>query len=145
MDINRNAQVIVELTTTIHAPLATVWNLHTAVDQWPTWQNDITEAHLSGPVTAGTSFTWLTHGLPIESTIGEVQPQRRIVWGGPALGIDGVHVREFEQTPGAVLVHTTESWDGPPVAADPEGMRAALEASLTAWLAALKSRAESCD
>jgi len=142
MDINRNAQVIVDLTTVIDAPLATVWNLHTAIDQWPTWQNDITQARLSGPVAAGSSFAWQTHGLSIESTIGEVEPLRRIVWGGPAHGIDGVHVWAFEQTPQGVLVRTTESWDGPPVAADPDGMRTALASSLTAWLAALKTTAE---
>lgn len=145
MDINRNARIIVDLTTVIDAPLATVWNLHTAIDQWPTWQNDITRAQLSGPVAAGTTFTWLTHGLTIESTIGEVEPMRRIAWGGPAHGIDGVHVWTFEQTTQGVLVRTTESWDGPPIAVDPEGMRTALASSLTAWLAALKTTAESAD
>jgi uncharacterized protein YndB with AHSA1/START domain len=145
MDINRNAQIIVDLTIVIDAPLTTVWNLHTAIDQWPTWQNDITEARLSGPVATGSSFTWLTHGLSIESTIGEVDPTRRIAWGGPAHGIEGVHVWTFEQTPQGVLVRTSESWDGPPVAADPEAMRGALVSSLTAWLAALKSSAEAAD
>jgi len=69
-------------------------------------------------------------------------PMRRIVWGGPAHGIDGVNEWTFEQTPEGVLVRTTESWDGPPIAADPDAMRMALTASLAAWLAALKTAAE---
>jgi uncharacterized protein YndB with AHSA1/START domain len=143
MDINRNAAVIVELSTTVDAPLETVWRLHTTIDEWPTWQQDISEAKLTGPLAAGGSFAWQTHGLAIVSTIGEVNPMRRIVWGGPAHGIDGVHVWTFEETAAGVIVRTTESWDGPPIVADPDGMRAALTSSLTAWLAALKTTAES--
>jgi uncharacterized protein YndB with AHSA1/START domain len=143
VDVDRDAPVVVELTTLIDAPLDVVWRLHTDVDGWPAWQNDVAEARSSGPIAPGTSFAWETHGLSIVSTIQEVVPQRRIVWGGPAQGIVGVHVWTFEQMPGGVAVRTTESWDGPPVAADPDGLRAALVASLTAWLAALKTTAES--
>ncbi|MFC8848471.1 MULTISPECIES: SRPBCC family protein [unclassified Micromonospora] len=143
MDINRGAAVVVDLSTVVDAPLDTVWRLHTAIDAWPTWQHDIDEARLSGPVAVGSSFAWRTHGLSIVSTIGEVEPLRRIAWGGPAHGIDGVHVWTFAQTPAGVAVRTTESWDGPPVAADPDGMRAALTSSLTGWLAALRTAAES--
>ncbi|MGO4494976.1 SRPBCC family protein [Paenibacillus sp. 2RAB27] len=144
-DVDRNAQVIVDLSIVIDAPLQTVWRLQTGIDQWPTWQKDITQAQMSGPLAAGSSFNWVTHELPVVSTIREVDPMRRIVWGGPALGIDGVHVWEFKASPNGVVVHTTESWDGPPVAADPEGMRAALTSSLTAWLAALKTTAEAAN
>ena len=145
MDVNRNAQIIVDLNAVIDAPLQTVWNLHTAVDQWPTWQKDITEAWLTGPFAVGNSFAWQTHGLSIVSTLGEVDAMRRTVWGGPAHDIDGVHVWTFEETAAGVAVQTTESWDGAPIAADPEGMRAALTSSLTAWLAALKATVESTD
>jgi hypothetical protein len=145
MDVNRDAQIVVDLSTVIDAPLPTVWSLHSGIDQWPTWQKDITQARLSGLIMVGSSFVWQTHGLSIVSTIGEVTPMRRIVWGGPALGIEGVHVWTFEQSTAGVIVRTTESWDGPPIAADPDGMHTALTSSLTAWLAALKTTAESTD
>jgi uncharacterized protein YndB with AHSA1/START domain len=143
VDVDRDAQVIVDLSIVIDAPLPVVWRLQTGIDQWPTWQHNVTEATLSGPLAVGSTFHWQTHGLPVDSTIKEIRPLRRIVWGGPALGIDGVHVWTFTPTRDGVLVHTTESWDGPPVAADPEGMRTALASSLTEWLAALKTTAES--
>ncbi|MBS4214112.1 SRPBCC family protein [Neobacillus rhizophilus] len=145
VDVDRNAQVIVDLTTVIDAPLQTVWSLQTDINQWPSWQQDITQAQLFGPLAEGSTFKWVTHGLQIDSTISQVDPLRRIVWGGPALGIDGVHVWAFEFTPKGTVVNTTESWDGPPVEADPDGMKAQLTASLKAWLAALKKTAEAAN
>lgn len=142
MDVNREAPVVVDLTIKIAAPPETVWRLHTDVADWPTWQPDITEVRLNGPIEAGSTFAWQTHGLHIVSTIAEVRPGTGIAWGGPAHGIDGVHVWAFTPTATGTLVRTTESWDGPPVTADPDGMRAALTASLTTWLAALKTAAE---
>lgn len=142
MDIDTTASVIVKLHTTIAAPLEAVWNLHIDIDAWPHWNGDITKASLRGGLGVGAVFEWETHGLAVTSTIYELAPQSRIVWGGPAHGIDGVHVWSFEPIDGGVLVNTRESWAGEPVDADPEGMHAALESSLQAWLAALKTTAE---
>lgn len=142
IDVDRDAQIVVEHSTLIDAPLETVWRLHTGIGEWPAWQPDIDAAALDGPLAPGSSFRWQTHGMDITSTIHEVVPGGRIVWGGPSMGIEGMHVWTFESGPAGVTVRTTESWDGPPITADPDGMRAALDASLIAWLAALKSTAE---
>ncbi|WP_329569074.1 SRPBCC family protein [Kitasatospora sp. NBC_01266] len=142
MDIDRTAPVIVELSTTIAAPLGTLWPLHTDITAWPTWHSDITSARPRGDLAVGTVFDWQSHGLAISSTISELRPQERIVWGGHAHGIDGIHVWTFRPVDGGVLVSTLESWAGPAVDADPDGMRTALEGSLRAWLAALKQTAE---
>ena len=77
------------------------------------------------------------------STIYEVVPESRILWGGTAGGITGVHEWLFEQTPDGVRVTTNESFAGEPVEADTDGMQTALEGSLRAWLAHLKEAAES--
>lgn len=122
VDVDRNAQVIVDLSIEIEASQEIVWQIQTGVEQWPTWQKDITQVRLSGPIAIGSTFWWETHGLQIVSTILEVEPMKRIVWGGPAHGIEGVHVWSITPTPKGVIVHTAESWDGPPVAADPDGM-----------------------
>jgi uncharacterized protein YndB with AHSA1/START domain len=142
MDINRNAPVVVELDITVHAPLDRVWQLHTAVGDWPRWNAEIARARLDGEFAPGAVFEWETAGLEITSAVREVEPGRRTVWGGPVQGIDGIHVWTFEQRPDGVHVHTAESWDGDPVRADPAGLGAALRASLEAWLAALKAAAE---
>ncbi|MET7482286.1 SRPBCC family protein [Streptomyces sp. NPDC005538] len=140
--IDESAPVIVRLSTVIDAPLERVWALHTDIDAWADWNADVDEAKLDGPLLTGTSFRWKTHGLDITSTVREIVPGERLVWGGPANGIEGVHVWTFEPTGDQVIVHTEESWSGAPVEAATDELGQALNASLTNWLAALKSRAE---
>ncbi|WP_030708754.1 SRPBCC family protein [Streptomyces sp. NRRL F-2580] len=143
--IDETAPAIVRLSTAIDAPLERVWALHTAIDAWPSWNAHVDQAELDGPLLPGRSFTWKTHGLDITSTVREIVPGERLVWGGPANGIEGVHVWTFEQTGSQVTVRTEESWSGAPVDAAPAELGRALHDSLTAWLAALKARAEQAD
>lgn len=140
--IDTTAPVVVRLTTRIDAPLATVWALHTDVDNWPSWNDGIDRAALGGPMAAGTDFTWLTHGMTITSTIRELVPGRRILWGGTVQGIVGIHAWTFEQTDTGTVVHTEESWSGAPVDAAADELATALKTSLQTWLDCLKSRAE---
>ncbi|MET7759218.1 SRPBCC family protein [Streptomyces sp. NPDC005389] len=140
--IDENAPVIVRLATVIDAPVERVWQLHTDIDAWATWNADVDQATLNGPLRTGTSFTWRTHGLDITSTVTELVPGERIVWGGPADGITGIHVWTFERTGGRVTVRTEESWSGAPVDAATEELGHALDQSLRSWLNALKVRAE---
>ncbi|MEU8472896.1 SRPBCC family protein [Streptomyces sp. NPDC029006] len=140
--IEENAPVVVRLSTDIDAPAAAVWELHTAVDAWPTWNAGVESARLDGPLRPGTTFTWRTHGLDITSTVREIVPGERIVWGGPSAGITGVHVWTFERTGDRVTVRTEESWSGAPAEARPDALRTALHQSLEAWLTALKAQAE---
>ncbi|MFD3440160.1 DHA2 family efflux MFS transporter permease subunit [Streptomyces sp. NPDC058685] len=140
--VDTEAPVVVRRDITIDAPIAEVWRLHTDIDAWSGWNPDITRAALDGPLAKGAELRWHTHGLDITSTVRHLVPGERIAWGGPAHGIDGIHVWTFEETEGGVRVHTVESWSGEPIDARPEEMRAALEASLTAWLQHLKETAE---
>ncbi|MEU5298419.1 SRPBCC family protein [Streptomyces umbrinus] len=145
--VDEDAPVVVRLSTTIDAPLATVWALHTDIGSWADWNTDIDSVDFDGPLAPGASFRWLTHGLDITSTIREVVPGERIVWGGPAHGIEGVHVWTFEETGGAtgertVTVRTEESWAGAPIEERPDEMREALRQSLESWLSRLRSEAE---
>lgn len=142
MEINTAAAAVVRLDATIDAPLETVWRLHTDIDGWTDWHPDVTRADLHAPLGVGAVFEWETHGLTITSTVGEWTPMRCIAWGGPAHGIDGIHVWTFRTEDDRTVVHTEESWDGEPVRADAAGLHAALEASLVSWLAALKATAE---
>ena len=96
-----------------------------------------------GRLHVGSQWRWLTSGLDITSTVQEVRPNRRIVWGGPVNGITAVHVWTFTPMSDGVLVHTEESWGGAPVDADPSTAQAALDASLRSWLLNLKAEVES--
>ncbi|MFC9993537.1 SRPBCC family protein [Nocardia sp. NPDC127526] len=126
----------------VAAPLRRVWELHTDIAAWTGWQPDITAAAIDGPIQPGTVFRWSTFGPDIESTIYAVDDPHRIVWGGPAHGITGIHVWEFTEEDGGVRIRTEESWDGAPIRADVDGMRTALDGALTSWLGHLKRTAE---
>ena len=142
MDINTDAPVITRDEILISAPIQTIWDIQTDVAEWPSWQPDVDGAEADGPLAVGSVFRWQTAGLDIASTVEEIEPPRRIVWGGPAQGIVAVHVWTLDERDGGVLVQTAESWEGDPVAAQPEPLQAALDGSLRAWLENLKRAAE---
>src|SRR3954469_22163108 len=142
MDINANAPVITRDEILISAPIQTVWDVQTDIAGWPSWQRDVDGAQAHGPLAAGSVFTWQTAGLDITSTVEEVDAPRRIVWGGPARGFEAIHVWTLDERAGGVLVHTEESWEGPPVEAQPDALQGALDESLHKWLENLKRTAE---
>ena len=143
IDVDRTAPVIAHHSISVAAPLATVWALHTGVNDWTSWNSDMTEAHLTGEFEVGNSFAWTSHNFPVTSVIYAVEPQHRTLWGAPASGITGVHEWLFDETPEGVTITTTESFAGAPVDADVNGMQAVLDGSLTSWLAEIKRKAES--
>ncbi len=127
----------------INAPLDTIWRLHVDVNNWPTWQTDITAAHINGAFQPGSSFEWTSYGFTVVSTIYAVAERSRVLWGGTSGGITGVHEWVFSETPTGVHVTTDESFAGGPVETDITGMQSALDSSLAAWLAHLEDAAES--
>jgi hypothetical protein len=141
VDIDRNAPVISREEMIIEAPLDVLWNLHTDVNSWPNWRPDVTGAQLTAPFVVGSSFQWQTAGLDITSAISQIVTGSRTTWGGPANGIDGVHVWEFSQHGTGVLVRTTESWSGEPVRANVKALQSALDESLRVWLRDLREEA----
>jgi hypothetical protein len=103
---------------------------------------DITSATGPSPLEVGSVFEWRTQGLEIASTVTELDPGVRIVWGGPAQGIVAVHVWTLVETRTGVTVSTEESWAGPAVDANVPAMQSALDASLRGWLEDLKTESE---
>ncbi|MEU9559468.1 SRPBCC family protein [Streptomyces fumanus] len=143
--IDESAPVIARDDIVIHAPLGRVWRIQTDVEDWPAWQPGVSSSvkRTPGPLRPGSSWVWSTEGLEnITSTVQQVRPEHRIVWGGPAQGITAVHVWTFTKAGDGVHVHTEESWTGEPVTADTAYLQEALDASLDHWLHNLKQRAE---
>lgn len=140
--IDESATVVVRREVRIEAPIDLVWRLHTDVAGWPAWQTDVDSAQVDGPLVPGATFRWSTHGLEVTSTVYVVDAPRRILWGGPAQGITGIHEWTFTADGDATIVRTAESWEGDPVRADSENLGAALDASLGSWLELLRAKAE---
>jgi uncharacterized membrane protein len=61
VDVDRKAQVIVDLSIEIEAAQETVWRIQTEIEQWPTWQKNISHVQLSGLIEVGNTFHWETH------------------------------------------------------------------------------------
>jgi uncharacterized membrane protein len=141
-DVDRAAPVLAHHEVDIGAPLDAVWQLHVDINGWPSWQTDITAAHIDGELEPGASFDWTSYGFSVTSTVYDVTDRSRILWGGTSGGITGVHEWIFRKTPDGVHVTTSESFAGKPVEADAGGMQSVLDASLEAWLGHLKAAAE---
>jgi hypothetical protein len=67
----------------------------------------------------------------------------RVLWGGTADGITGIHEWIFRETPNGLQVETNESFAGEPVLADAGAMQTMLDTSLSSWLEHLRVAAES--
>ena len=142
-DVDRSAPVLAHHEITVDAPLETIWRLHSDVNSWPSWHTDITHAHLDGAFEIGASFEWTSFDFTVTSTIYELSAPSRVLWGGTASGITGIHGWVFSEAGGGVTVATTESFAGQPVEADRANMQSLLDASLASWLSRLKQAAES--
>jgi hypothetical protein len=147
--IDGDAPVLSRHEIAIQAPLDTIWQLHIAVNDWPSWQPDITIAQLAGAFEPGSSFEWTVSGFSVTSTIydvspptGDVSPRARTLWGGTAQQITGIHEWSFSDMTQGVLVSTNESQAGAPVDDDPSTMQDILDTSLVSWLLHLKVTAE---
>ncbi len=157
--IDQNAVLRHRTETFIKAPARTVWRLLTDVERWPSWQEPVTSAKRldPGPLRDGSRFRWTTPvpatpttpvtTLVITSTVQQSKREQCVRWTGPAIGeglrIDeGVHVWNLVPVRGGVVVRTEESWTGDQIEADPATAIRYLALSLDAWLAALKSTAE---
>ncbi|MEU7410011.1 SRPBCC family protein [Streptomyces sp. NPDC042638] len=144
VQIDQTAPVITRENILIHAPLRTIWKIQTDVEKWPAWQPGVERVVKDTPgcLRPGSVFRWSTEGLDITSTVKQVRPGKRLVWGGPAQGITAVHVWTFTPTRDGVLVHTEESWTGEPVVANQAVLQAALDKSLHDWVDNLRHEAE---
>ncbi len=135
----------------VHAPLHRIWDLHTDVEAWTSWQKPaapMTVRRLDpGPLRKHSRFqaTVQVPSVPpstvvINSTVRQLQRGKCLRWTGPAdatgYHIDGVHVWTFHPTRDGVLVRTEESHSGPQ--ADPTS-----DMGLETWLSDLKTTAES--
>jgi uncharacterized protein YndB with AHSA1/START domain len=139
---NRRPPALARAEIAIGASLETVWRIHTDIDRWSEWNPKIKQVRLDGPLAVGSMFRWKSGGVSIVSVLQEVEPTRRIVWTGKAMGANARHVWDFEQREGLVIVTTSESFDGWWPRLFPGFTRRMLESILSEWLQNLKRQAE---
>lgn len=110
--INTAAPVISKNQVEINAPIDRVWQVLTGIDEWPSWQKNITQAKVEGPVAEGAVFNWKSGGLSFHSKIHTMKPQTEFGWTGKTFGASAIHNWKFEQRDSITVVHVEESLQG---------------------------------
>lgn len=143
MEIDRNAPVWAERDIEIAAPIETVWEVLTRVDDWPDWFSEGESAAITGPVEPGTTLRMKSRDPgTIKARIEQVDEPHLFAWTGRTLGISAIHVWRLDRSGDGTRVRTEESMEGLPARLLRRTMRKKLDGVLETWLRDLKSEAE---
>lgn len=140
--INNNAPVKCSKTITINASGKEVWEILTSIDNWASWQTDISKAKLNGELKPGTTFEWKTGGAKIHSTIHTVEPFDVFGWTGKAFGMFAIHNWTLTENNGQTKVAVDESMDGFTAKLFKKSFNRNLEKGMQNWLDLLKAECE---
>jgi uncharacterized membrane protein len=110
--INLNAPVKSKDLIQIAAPVDSVWMVLTEIDQWTSWQRNVTEAKLNGAFEEGIQFDWNAGGLSFKSKIHTIQPKQMFGWTGRTIGASAIHNWWFEENDLGTIVRVEESLQG---------------------------------
>ena len=112
MKTELTGNLVASNSTIIDAPIEHVWKVQTEIGNWPSWQRDVTEAQLLGPLSKGTTFKWKAMGMDISSELQEVSKYKVIGWTGVSVGMKAEHYWHFEKQDSKTKVTTEESLSG---------------------------------
>lgn len=127
---------------TIQAPSDKVWRVLSQIDHWEEWQTDISHPKLSGPLQAGSNFSWKTNGARIQSTLHTVVPNAELGWYGKSFGRFAIHNWILRQVGDSTEVTVEESMEGWLVQLLSGRFQNKLDAAMDNSLQALKQQAE---
>ena len=142
MDIDQSAPIIASGSVDVSASPLEVWEVLSDVGRWPIWNPDVHEAHLEGPLQAGTRFSWRAGPGTITSVLRSVETGRELGWTGTTMGVHAVHVWRIEPAPWGSRVVTEESWRGWPARFMRKRMERTLNEAVVTGLHNLKTELE---
>ncbi len=73
--INQESPVKSQGEIVINAPTEKVWQILTTINNWPTWQSEVTESNLEEELKERAEFKWKAGGLSFTSQIHTVDPK----------------------------------------------------------------------
>jgi hypothetical protein len=112
VEINRSAPATASGELDIAASAEVVWDVISDIGAWPSWNPDVKNARLEGPLAVGSVFQWRAGGASLTSTLRVVDPPRELSWSGRKMGIRAIHVFRFEPNDGGTFARSEESWEG---------------------------------
>lgn len=110
--INENASVKSKNQIEIDAPLATVWDVLTDINNWANWQKAVSETIVDGEIKEGTRFNWKAGGLSFKSRIHTVNSMSMFGWTGTTFGASAIHNWTFKEKDNKTIVKVEESLQG---------------------------------
>ena len=140
--INNDAPVKCSKSITINASTVKVWTILTDINNWSTWQTDITKPTLNGELKPGTTFDWNTGGARIHSTLHTVEPFNNFGWSGKTLGMLAIHNWTITETTGQTKISVDESMEGFLANLFKKLFNKNLEKGMQNWLNLLKKECE---
>jgi uncharacterized protein YndB with AHSA1/START domain len=141
-NINNNAPVKCSKSIVINANSAKVWSIMTNIDNWATWQTDISKPKLNGELKPETTFDWKTGGAGIHSTLHTVEPNSFFGWTGKTFGMYAIHNWALTETNGQTQVSVEESMEGFFASLLKKSFNKSLENGMQTWLNLLKMECE---
>jgi uncharacterized protein YndB with AHSA1/START domain len=126
----------------IDAPIERVWEVLTAIEQWPAWNPDVRSVSIDGPVAEGATFRWKAGPGTIVSHLEHVDRPRLVAWSGKTLGIRAFHIWRLTEQNGTTRVRTEESYDGLVARVLRRSLRKTLDNALADGTRYLKAEAE---
>jgi uncharacterized protein YndB with AHSA1/START domain len=140
--INNNAPVKCSKTITINASSEKVWKVITNIDNWATWQTEISNPKLNGELQPETTFDWKTGGAKIHSTLHTVEPFKNFGWTGKTFGMFAIHNWTLSETNEQTKVLVEESMEGFFAKLLKKSFNKNLEKGIQNWLDLLKQECE---
>ena len=139
---NPKAPVKCSKSIIINASPNKVWAVLTNIDNWATWQTDITKPTLNGPIQPGSTFDWKTGGAGIHSTLHTVEPNKRFGWTGKTVGMYAIHNWTLTEVPGGTQVSVDETMEGFLAGLFKSSFNKNLASGMQRWLELLKTESE---
>jgi len=140
--INSNAPVKCSKTVTINASCEKVWAALTDINNWTTWQTDISKSTLHGDIKPESTFEWKSGGVKILSALHTVEPFKYFGWTGKSWGIFAIHNWTLKEVNGQTNVSVDESMEGFIAGLSRKSLGNNLEKSMQIWLSLLKQKCE---
>jgi hypothetical protein len=140
--INSNAPVKCSKTITVNTDSKKVWSVLTNIENWSTWQTDISKAKLHGDLKAETTFDWITGGVKIRSILHTVEQHKHFGWTGKTFGIFAIHNWTLTETGDTTTIEVDESMEGFVAGLFKKSFNRNLENGMLKWLDLLKQECE---
>lgn len=140
--INHNAPATSSKTITINADSKKVWAVLTDINQWSSWNTDISAPKLQGMLKPEATFVWKSGGAKINSTLHTVHPNKSFGWTGKAFGAFAIHNWTLAEANGQTTVFVEESMEGFLVNLFKKSFTKNLENGMQKWLDFLKQECE---